>query len=161
MQAVILLGSSRSNGNTARKVQQLTKTIHCDCIDLNDYTFSYYDYAHQNREDDFLPLMQKIIANYDTFIFATPVYWYSMSGIMKVFWDRMTDLITIEKDLGRQLRGKNMAVLSCSNGNNLGENFWLPFTESADYLGMHYLGNLHTHEGQDDTKVIAEFATLF
>lgn len=109
----------------------------------------------------FLPLMQKIIANYDTFIFATPVYWYSMSGIMKVFWDRMTDLITIEKDLGRQLRGKNMAVLSCSNGNNLGENFWLPFTESADYLGMHYLGNLHTYEGQDDTKVIAEFATLF
>ena len=32
-----------------------------------------------------------IIEKYDTLIFATPVYWYSMSGIMKVFFDRKND----------------------------------------------------------------------
>ncbi|MCP4458779.1 MAG: NAD(P)H-dependent oxidoreductase [Cytophagales bacterium] len=37
---------------------------------------------------------------------ATPVYWYSMSGIMKVFLDRIYDVLTIEKELGRKLHGK-------------------------------------------------------
>jgi hypothetical protein len=62
---------------------------------------------------------------------------------MKVFFDRITDLLTIEKDLGRQLRGKSMATLSCSVGNHLGDLFWLPFSETAKYLGMNYIGNLH------------------
>jgi multimeric flavodoxin WrbA len=44
---------------------------------------------------------------------VTPVYWYTMSGIMKVFFDRFSDLLRIEKDLGRKLRGKSMAVISC------------------------------------------------
>ena len=56
--------------------------------------------------------MKTIISKYDTIIFATPVYWYSMSGILKVFIDRITDLLTIEKELGRKLRGKKMAVVS-------------------------------------------------
>ncbi|MFW5760799.1 MAG: NAD(P)H-dependent oxidoreductase [Cyclobacteriaceae bacterium] len=70
------------------------------------------------------------MTNYDLLIFAAMVYWYSISGIMKVFFDRITDLLTIEKNLGRQLRGKYMAAISCCNGNNLEENFWLPFSKA-------------------------------
>ncbi len=50
--------------------------------------------------------MNDIVDKYDVLIFATPVYWYSMSGIMKVFFDRITDLLTIKKDIGRKLKGK-------------------------------------------------------
>ena len=60
---------------------------------------------------------------------------------MKVFFDRITDLLTIEKELGRTLLRKKMAVICCSNGENLGEHFWLPFSETAKFLGMEYVGN--------------------
>lgn len=143
MSIVIILGSSRNDGSTLKLVNSFIEYSNWDSINLNDYNFSYYDYAHKNAGDDFFPLMRKLIENYDTLVFATPVYWYSMSGIMKVFFDRFTDLLEIEKDLGRKLRGKSMAAISSSNGNNLGDSFWLPFRETANYLGMNYLGDLH------------------
>ena len=136
MKKLIILGSSRKDGDTKKIVDELIGISGWDFIDLNNYNISYYDYEHKNLDDDYLPLMRKIIAEYDVLIFATPVYWYAMSGIMKVFFDRITDLPDNEKDLGRKLRGKSMAAISCSVGDNLGENFWFPFSETAGYLGM-------------------------
>ena len=156
MKALIITGSSRYDGDTKALQELIVSQSTWDSLDLNDYTFSYYDYQHENRTDDFIPMMKKIIESYDTLILITPVYWYAMSGIMKVFFDRLTDLITIEKDLGRKLRGKQMAVISTSNGNNLGENFWLPFKASADYLGIKYLGDLHTYSEDADREVAVE-----
>jgi multimeric flavodoxin WrbA len=140
---VIILGSSRSGGNTANVVTKIAKKNNVDVIDLNDYNFSYYDYESKNLGDDFLPLIKSIIEKYDTLIFATPVYWYNMSGIMKVFFDRFSDLIRIEKETGRKLRGKNMFVISNSHDNEIAESFYIPFQKSADYLGMNYLGEKH------------------
>jgi multimeric flavodoxin WrbA len=155
---IVIVGSSRSDGDTQKMVNELIKDTHFDTIDLNDYDISYYDYAHKNAEDDYLKLMKNLIANYDTFVFATPVYWYAMSGIMKVFFDRITDLLDNEKELGRKLRTKKMAVISCSTGGNLGKEFWLPFKESANYLGMKYLGDLHTITKQIDSVSLKKFA---
>lgn len=160
MNKLIILGSSRKDGDTKRIVDELVSVAKWDFIDLNDYNFSYYDYEHKNLDDDYLPLMRKIIGNYDVLIFATPVYWYAMSGIMKVFFDRITDLLDNEKDLGRKLRGKSMAALSCSVGDNLGENFWLPFSETAKYLGMSYLGNIHTLANENETDNLKKFADM-
>lgn len=157
MNKLIILGSSRKDGDTYKMVDELIKLSDLDLIDLNDYNFSYYDYEHKNLDDDYLSLMRRIIAKYDVLIFATPVYWYAMSGIMKVFFDRITDLLDEEKDLGRKLRGKSMAALSCSVGDNLGESFWLPFSETARYLGMEYLGSLHTIANNDETENLKEF----
>ncbi len=144
MNKLIILGSSRKDGNTAKIARAIQEKTDWDIIDLNSYEIKYYDYSHKNSDDDYLPLMKEIIANYDTYVFATPVYWYSMSGIMKVFFDRLTDLLTIEKDLGRKMRGKYMAAISSSGGGNLGEQFWLPFEHSATYMGMTFIGGIHT-----------------
>ena len=144
MKGVIIVGSARRDGDTARLVRLLNELSEWPVVDLNDYRIGHYDYEHANRNDDYLNLMQELIGQYDLFLFATPVYWYAMSGVMKVFFDRLTDLLTIEQDLGRQLRGKTMAAVSVSVGNNLGEHFWLPFSETAAYFGMNYLGHLHT-----------------
>ena len=160
MKKVVIVGSSRNDGDTAVLAKELIEQSKWDLIDLNDYNFSYYDYEHKNRNDDYLTLMTELIKKYDTLIFATPIYWYSMSGIMKVFFDRITDLLTIKKELGRKLRGKKMAVISCSIGNNLGEQFWLPFSKTANYLGMEYLGNVHTIMGENNNQKIAEFIKL-
>jgi len=160
MKEIVIVGSSRKDGDTAKLTKQLIEKSKWDLIDLNDFEFSYFDYKHKNRNDDYLTLIRKIVKKYDTFIFATPVYWYSMSGIMKVFFDRLTDLLTIEKELGRKLRGKRMAVITCSTGENLGEYFWFPFTESAKYLGMEYIGNTHTIAGEKNELKITNFIKL-
>jgi len=141
---VIILGSSRSYGNTRKIVEYISKTNNITIVDLNDYCIGYFDYDFKNSEDDFIPLMEKLIAKYDNFIFATPVYWYAMSGILKVFLDRFSDLLHYKKELGRMLRGKNMAILSNSNQNDLINGFSIPFKASSNYLGMNYLGDIHT-----------------
>ena len=160
MKKVVIAGSSRNDGDTSNLTNELIEKSEWDLIDLNDYDFSYYDYQHENRDDDYLTLMREIIEKYDVLIFTTPVYWYAMSGIMKVFFDRITDLLTIEKELGRKLRGKKMAVISCSIGNHLGESFWLPFSETAKYLGMEYVGNVHTITGENNDSKIIDFIKL-
>ncbi|WP_235827804.1 flavodoxin family protein [Flavobacterium amnicola] len=142
---VIIVGSSRKNGNTTRIIEAVASQFEIDVVNLSDHNFSYYDYESTNRNDDFLPLIKGIIEKYDTLIFATPIYWYSMSGIMKVFFDRFSDLIRIEKEWGRKLRGKKMAVISNSHDfeSELDYNFYIPFVKSAEYLGMDYLGSKH------------------
>jgi multimeric flavodoxin WrbA len=132
---VAILGSSRADGDK-RLLDKLRESINFDIVDLNDYNISYYDYEHKNRNDDYLPLMEKLITNYDTFIMATPVYWYAMSGIMKVFFDRVTNLLDMEKNLGRKLRGKSMTALSCSVGENLKRTLLVAFLRNC-YLSRH------------------------
>ena len=140
---VIILGSARKNGNTTKIVDEISKESGIDVIDLSDYNISHYDYESKNKEDDFLPLIRRILEEYDTLIFATPIYWYNMSGIMKVFFDRFSDLIRIEKETGRKLRGKKIGVISNSHDNEIEDSFYIPFKKSADYLGMEYLGHAH------------------
>ncbi len=157
---VIIVGSSRSNGNTTKIVDEIAIQFNIDVINLNDYKFSYYDYESKNREDDFLPLIKLIIEKYDTLIFATPIYWYSMSGIMKVFFDRFSDLIRIEKETGRKLRGKNFAVISNSHDSEIDFDFYIPFRKSAEYLGMKYLGDKHFNADQFNQKDKIELAFI-
>jgi multimeric flavodoxin WrbA len=151
--SVIIVGSSRKDGNTTQIVNEIANQYNIDVVNLSDYNFSYYDYESKNRNDDFFELIKGIIEKYDTLIFATPVYWYNMSGIMKVFFDRFSDLIRIEKETGRKLRGKNMAVISNSHDTELDFDFYVPFKKSAEYLGMTYLGEKHFNaDDPDKTK---------
>ena len=158
MNGIILQGSSRSDGNTAKVVAVLQKRTGFDVVDLLQKRIGHYDYAYQNQDDDFLPLIRDIVEKYDVIIFATPVYWYSMSGIMKAFFDRLSDLIRIEKPTGRKLRGKKMAMVSCSGDENLVAGYAMPFIESAKYLGMTYVGDVHAwvEEGEQVSDEVRE-----
>jgi hypothetical protein len=73
-----------------------------------------------------------------------------MSGLLKVFFDRISDFLFHEKDIGRRLRTKAMGVISCNNENEVFKGFTMPFEKSAEYLGMTYLGHCHTWV-KDDT----------
>ena len=140
---VIILGSSKSNGNTSKLCQYLSQNISADIIDLNTKNIGHYDYNNKNEGDDFLPTIKSIIDNYDTLIFATPVYWYAMSGIMKDFFDRITDLLHHHNAWARNLENKSMAILSCGSDHDLIESFADPFIASAEYLKMNYISHFH------------------
>jgi multimeric flavodoxin WrbA len=147
---VIILGSSSSNGNTRKVVDYISANGEWDVIDLNDFRFGYFDYDHKNMDDDFLPLMNEVLSKYKKMLFATPVYWYNMSGVMKVFFDRISDLITVEKKMGRKLAGREVMALSCSNGENANPAFFFPFKATAGYLDMVYKGDLHVQLSSDE-----------
>ncbi len=160
MEILIIQGSARKNGHTNKIVNYIQEQIDCDFIDLKNYTISNYDYDSRNKDDDFMPLMREIV-DYDLIIFATPIYWYSMSGIMKTFFDRITDCLKIEKETGRKLRGKSMAMVSCGSDKDsvlaISKEFEMPFRESALYLGMTYKGSISTWiEDSESNNEISE-----
>jgi multimeric flavodoxin WrbA len=111
---IILQASSRNKGDSHTIINYLNTNDQFDVIDLKTKNIGHFDYDFNNAGDDFISLMTEIIENYDTIIFVTPVYWYSMSSILKVFFDRFSDLLKTHKKLGRKLRGKNMAMISCN-----------------------------------------------
>lgn len=141
---VIIQGSSQSDGNTNKIVSFIAEKSNYDVMDLNLYEIGPFDYEFKNQGDDFMPLMKRIVDTYDTIIFATPVYWYSMSGVMKIFFDRISDCLKIEKEVGRKLRGKSMGMISCGSGSEPVKGFSMPFVQTANYLSMQYVGDIHT-----------------
>jgi multimeric flavodoxin WrbA len=143
IKGVILLGSSNSFGETRKIVDYVREISTFPIIDLKTKNIGEFDYEFNNSDDDFHPLMRELVDNYDLIIFATPVYWYSMSGIMKTFFDRISDCLKTEKETGRKLRGKQMAVISSASDRELKNGFHMPFIESANYLGMTYSGGVH------------------
>jgi multimeric flavodoxin WrbA len=140
-QFVIIDGSHRV-GNTELINNFITEQLTCHQLKLLNFKINHYNYdGIYNDDDDFITVINTLL-KYDHIIFSTPMYWYAMSGILKVFLDRFTDLLKNHKDLGRELRGKSLMLVYNSNGNQE-DYFEKPFENTANYLGMKYLGALH------------------
>jgi len=58
---------------------------------------------------------------------------------------RLSDFLSIDnlKDEGRRLRGKTGYIVSTSISEKLDPSFLNAFTDSFQYLGMHYGGSVH------------------
>ena len=148
-QTVVILGTSRNDGNTRLAVENVLAKKLVEVVDLSGIELSAYDYSHQNSRDGFIPLIESI-ANRPLWILATPVYWYAMSAQMKIFVDRLSDLITIRKDLGRCLRGKSVAVVASGTDAALPTGFESPFRLTCEYLGMTYVGAFYSQFEKND-----------
>jgi multimeric flavodoxin WrbA len=146
--AIIILGSSRSYGNTRKVVDQIIGKCDIPLVDLNTLNIKPYDYEYLNQADDFIPLIERIV-EFNTIVLATPVYWYTMSALMKIFIDRISDLLDIRKDLGRKLRGKKLFVIA-SFGTSLPKGFVDTFEQTCQYLGIEYLGTSFAYVGEND-----------
>lgn len=143
---IAVFSSSRSNGNTKKLLISIAKQINIDIVDLAEYTFSEYDYEYNNQEDDFLSLIEKVL-DYKKIIFASPVYWYSVTPTMKKFLDRISDLLELPKLLntGRRFRGKTAYVLCSSVSKEVSSAFISAFEETFAYLGMTCGGYVHAN----------------
>jgi multimeric flavodoxin WrbA len=148
-QSVVILGTSRRDGNTRIAVERIVAGRAVEIVDLSRVEFSAYDYTHQNAQDGFIPLIESL-AKKQLWILATPVYWYTMSAQLKVFLDRLSDLITIRKDLGRLLRGKSLAVVTSGTDASLPQGFESPFSLTCEYLGMKYVGVFYSRFEKSD-----------
>lgn len=137
--AVVILGSSRSDGHTRRAVDAVLGARAVRIVDLSRLRISPYDYAHRNAGDDFLRTVESIVPA-SLWILATPVYWFSMSAPLKTFVDRLSDLFEVREDLGRRLEGKSLALVATGAGGGLPAGFQAPFRHLCEYAGMRYAG---------------------
>lgn len=91
---LVLEGSSRPNGNTEALTNVLMNGIERTTIFLREKNIlPIVDKRHDEDgfsivNDDHDALM-KAVFSHDILVFSTPIYWYSMSGIMKNFVDRL------------------------------------------------------------------------
>jgi hypothetical protein len=63
-------------------------------------------------------------------------------------------LLKSRKDLGRRLRGKTLAVLSCANDATVNTGFHEPFQLSAAFLGLHYGPVWHSWIARDGVRIV-------
>jgi multimeric flavodoxin WrbA len=143
---IALFASSRRHGNTGRLIDRLSADLPIEVIDLADRNLSAYDYEHRNRGDEFEALIGRVL-EFDQVIFASPVYWYAVSPPMKVFIDRLSDLLDLEelREQGRRLRGKTAFVACTSVCEEAAPSFVGALCDTFSYLGMRFGGLLHAN----------------
>lgn len=142
---LLILGGHRKDGNTKAYASEVLSGQDYEAIDLLDYEIAHFNYQDKYPETDQYNLIVDKILTADHIIFATPVYWYSMSGRMKVLFDRLTDLVTVRKEIGRKLKGKSISVIFTSGSKSLNDGLENVFRETADYLDMNFVSCYHKH----------------
>lgn len=94
----VLFGGSRPEGNTAQLTKSAVEGLDYKWIDLTDYQFNpVRDFRHENRDitsynDDYKQVIDQVLES-DTVIFASPVYWYSVSASLKAFIDHWSETL--------------------------------------------------------------------
>ncbi len=146
LSTIALLASSRRHGHTGQLTDRIALKLGIEVLGLERLHLSPYDYEHRNRGDDFEPLMQRVLAHRQL-ILASPVYWYAVSPGMKIFLDRISDLLEIPDLLaqGRRLRGMNAFVVCTSVCEEPAPQFVAAWRETFAYLGMHFSGLAHAN----------------
>jgi multimeric flavodoxin WrbA len=144
LNTIALFSSSRRSGNTGQFMDRIASELAIEVVDLAKLRLSPYDYDHRNRDDDFEPLMERVLSR-EQVLFATPIYWYAVSPAMKVFLDRISDFLELPDLLpkGRKLRGKNALIVCTSICEEPSPAFISAFRETFDYLGMKFGGVAH------------------
>lgn len=141
---IALFASSRRHGNTGRLIDRIASEAKIEVVDLGSLRLTPYDYDHRNRDDDFEPLLRRVL-DHEQIIFASPIYWYAVAPAMKIFLDRISDCLELPDLLpeGRRLRGKTGYVVCTSVDKEPAAEFIGAFSATFDYLGMRFGGVAH------------------
>lgn len=57
---------------------------------------------------------------------------------MKIFFDRLTDLITVKKEKGRALKHKSIFLIAVGSDSELPEGFEIPLKKTTAYFNMYH-----------------------
>lgn len=119
MKIAVIYGGTRPNGNTETLTELVIKGLAVNRIFLKDYRilpiedFRHSEGGFPDVDDEYNTVIKQII-DHDILIFATPVYWYSMSGIMKNFIDRWSQTLRDSSfpDFKKQMAAKQAYVVA-------------------------------------------------
>ncbi|MCU5746876.1 flavodoxin family protein [Staphylococcus sp. SQ8-PEA] len=94
----VLFGGSRPEGNTALLTKKALEGQDYKWIDLTEYQFNpirdvrHNETAIRGYTDDYQTIIDQMLAS-DIVIFASPIYWYSVSASLKAFIDHWSETL--------------------------------------------------------------------
>ena len=100
--------SPNKKGNTFSIGKKLLEGKEYDVMQMSDYKISQYG---QVFDDDQIKEVFDVLKEYDTLVIGSPVYWYTVSGLLKTFIDRLYMLPEAEV-----LNGKNLYLFAQGSG---------------------------------------------
>ena len=101
MEKILFINSSPNReGNTYRIGEDLLKDKEHEVLQMADYRISQYG---QVFEDDEMKEVLKEIDKYDILVIGSPLYWYTVGGMLKTFIDRLYMLPEAEVLRGKKL----------------------------------------------------------
>ncbi|GAA0726366.1 flavodoxin family protein [Sphingomonas japonica] len=139
---LVIEGSARQDGDTAQLVRGVRDRLDASVVvSLSQIDIAPFAYGATRQPDDFAAVIDAMLAS-DDIVFATPVYWYAMSGRMKTVFDRLTDLLHDDrlKPRARAFAGRRTWLLAVGTDPALPPGFAEPFARTSRYLGMNWSG---------------------
>lgn len=87
MKKILFMNASpNKDGATSKIGESLLKNKDYDKLQMSDYEVSQYGMV---KDNDQIKDILNITKDYDTIVIGTPVYFYTVSGILKTFIDRL------------------------------------------------------------------------
>lgn len=168
MVATFLFGSPRREGNTRRLMNHVLeelkrKEISVRVLHLNDLNIrpcqgclSCLDDGNCKILDD-MKDVRKYIYESDILVFASPVYWFSVSSQIKLVIDRM--IAFMDKNYNSRIRGKKVMTILTSGARekDVTEIPMLMLKKTFDLLGLDHIAHLEAR-GCDEDKDAVEKA---
>jgi len=101
LKKILFVNSSpNKNGNTYHIGMKILKNIEYETLQMSDYKISQYGQVY---DDDQIREVFERIEQADIILIGTPIYWYTVSGLLKTFIDRLYMLPESEKLNGKKL----------------------------------------------------------
>ncbi|MED3552975.1 flavodoxin family protein [Cytobacillus praedii] len=169
MTIAVLDGGTRPNGNTEILTNHAIQGINAEIIYLKDYQIHpIIDMRHspegfQDRNDDYNSIIDRILPH-EILIFSTPIYWYSMSGIMKNFIDRWSQTLRDPNypDFKRKMAAKKAFVFAVGGDDPTikGLPMIQQFKYIFDFVGMEFAGYI-IGNGNKPEDIYQDIEALF
>lgn len=155
---IIALGSPRKKGNTVLLAEECVKGIKAAggsaeilfLQDMNIKPCTACEYCKKASAKRFCKLEDDMEAQYRKLmdaaavVFASPVYWFTMTAQTKLFLDRF---YALERKDGNKLAGKRIGILMAYGGEDAFEsgavNAFRTFQDSFGYIGAEITGIVH------------------
>jgi len=122
VKVLVVYGSTRDDGNTETLTERVVEGLDCTRVYLrNTRVEAIQDRRHDPEgfrpvDDDHYALTQQLLAH-DVVVFATPLYWYGMSGPMKDYFDRWSQALRDARfDFRNGIKGKKAYVVVTGGG---------------------------------------------
>lgn len=173
MKVLVLQGSSREHGNTELLVSLAVEGIPHTTIRLREKKIlPILDQRHDPDgfaavADDYDEVIESVLAH-DILVFATPIYWYGMSGHMKNFVDRWSQSLRDKRYAFKDALGQKQAYVITTGGDEPHIK-GLPLIQQFQYIfsfvGMPFAGYI-IGEGNkpgeilEDEKAVADAKRL-
>ncbi|WP_138495106.1 flavodoxin family protein [Paenibacillus pinistramenti] len=173
MSIAVINGSGREGGNTEQLTRLALEGLEYKEIVLREKKIlPIVDQRHspggfQPVEDDYDAVIQEVLAH-DILVFVTPVYWYSVSGLLKNMIDRWSQSLRDTRFDFKALMAQKKAFVITAGGDNPRIKA-LPLIEQLkytfDFVGMPLEGYLIGQASkpgdiQNDERALTEAAWL-